>query len=1784
MVSRSASGHARGKKSRHSLTRKNVVLLGCTEDVQCKLPREAAEHKAIGKDAQFCRRLCSQCQVPICRTCRRGLCEYRHRKRVSSIPLALANDNFYGYINELLVKEEVTWLECACSNLVWSTILVYYLEQPYGHLMLEPVEGAQSRTQARGNLFSFSLPWEDIEKRCSEAQQDWSRTSEAVRNAWQLPHEETILATLLNVHIVGGTTDLATHLKGAKMRPAIVLRLIDILRKSGYPGYTADFNSRERVQKRMTQMYTSKYGEDAFIPAKIKEAIEQAHRARLTGTSLILDKNATPAEPANAVSTTEQNLRPISLIAQRSCKSAATAYEEHGNVLAKFQTIEIQTGSTMLDQHLPQYLGFANPFTMPVAVGGYDVYRKERWRRPSATDLDVEAGGRGPLRMQSDYFKSQSQVEAARVELFDLARGMPRRIEGQYRRDWSYVPSLWNLYFREQVNLGVSLAARTKTSSMSTEANVEQDAAMAAAELYEILNSGFYQTQIGKRRKIEGDMTKLRFAENINTKQRQLLADFSFRTRNLSGTQEIRTRIGQICFWGSVVYGNGIFITVSPGERQNYLAIKLSRYRQRDPFISLAKDPAEREWVGIDKPPIVAEEDDTFSLQVPGYDIRRLILARDPLAAVLAFSVQIRKILATILGIRMCSLCPDCSCTAIPCQDAFGSNAEAMGGICGRSDGLCGAVECQKVTGCLHFHFWCFVQRLHQYHSLQEIAKMLEDRLVTAEEFKHFCAHMCCEHYPEELTQKETNTLEKRWPCFHEADESADGSLVSWGSERIGRIPPFIWQDEGEDYTTMNSERLHAEGAAYDVRFKQALKENQKCVQHHIHKKDPLSGKRWIPNACQRKGDARTCKHEFPMIAKLNCKRPLLICRGLAKRKRLNINGSRCMLGSTLGLRNNEWLDGTAPGLCVGLSGSNTDVKLNDRLPILGITHEDGACKKRCIPDCYKKKLRRIRRETRRMQLTFSKINGYFGGYIGKRPKTAGFETKKCVDKMYALRARQKGATQRQQARAVSGRMITDIEMNGIARGAVEGVNLCANLSKNDALCQECIRTFQTVSLDGQRVLHRLALEEEQIKEVSGSVHVPSTRSPQCRSRASQAPVVDIYGYRNLDETPFSHLSIYEFLRYWHAVPLLPPAKDDKTSRTKWTRAGELLNKTGGVNNTHKPVKPGVHYKVVDPTGEDSYFTLPDIAQLSTLRHCWVIERNNRPAVPIIQGLPLPSSNRGKEYNARYTAAFFRPWSLLQQPVNRQDVPHLSLLGVVDKPKVKSKPSTVENNTQESNELIDHDKAIRIYLQNHLVSDHAAQLLRSFLLNTMARNSEGDDVDDEADKSDIDTDVQPLRMNAESLRTILSKQILPTENEKAKPLKSKKTNHEGALNLVNDIWGCEEQEQRRSVRICVGPMHEEKVREHIAARKSQDNPEDAIRPYSGRTLPKATLYPATTDQQIDNWLKDLTRRSMGAPTSEQLPFLHAIADRLKTEAKEELSGNKANSSTDPIFDLLHGVPGCGKSQIIQWIREAFEKYLEWEHGIQFVCIAFQNSMAAHINGSTIHHWTGIPIGDGGMTTKNLYNFSVKCQSLRWVIIDEISMVSALFLGQIENLMSKVARRRSIYRCRPDRSRRPFGGINMLLCGDFFQLKPVRGMSLYGSWDEASSEVEYDGMKLLWGIQNQEAVNRCWNLNKSLRCTDNWFNEFLYRCRNGTLSNRFHQLMHGFPTSMPVTAEEEYVNPKKCDIPRCKCLDLDDTVEAPNGERYLRTWTRQFLDEGPLSAQFGGHNLSPASCK
>ena len=389
--------------------------------------------------------------------------------------------------------------------------------------------------------------------------------------------------------------------------------------------------------------------------------------------------------------------------------------------------------------------------------------------------------------------------------------------------------------------------------------------------------------------------------------------------------------------------------------------------------------------------------------------------------------------------------------------------------------------------------------------------------------------------------------------------------------------------------------------------------------------------------------------------------KPLLICEGLAKKFKLRCSGVRNWMGQMLLLRNEEWVNGTMPGLCVAFSGSNSDVKPNDRLPITEFTHEEACTRRRCL--VRKNKLKRTTRATQRTQ---SVTNGYFGGYIGKRQPGGALATRKCIGKLLTLRANYKSKSRAAQLRATSGRLITDIEVNSTYRGAVEVFYLCRNLHPHDVLFAECIRTFLDRVIDGRPWMYRLEASTmaKVFKDACLQNYVPSARRPNVRTDRAKVNECDAYGYRPLQH-PWKLFSAYEFLRYWRVVPLLSPSyyfNKGVRQRTAWTAEGRKVIQRADYKDGQISLKPSVHYVAVESNSND-YYLFPeepnDIYMI--FRHSWALERNRRPQVVVIEGLKMPSTSRPSVYNGQYCSLFFRPWTFL---AGNGMVPHLSLLGV----------------------------------------------------------------------------------------------------------------------------------------------------------------------------------------------------------------------------------------------------------------------------------------------------------------------------------------------------------------------------------------------------------------------------------------------------------------------------------------------------------------------------------------
>ncbi len=129
--------------------------------------------------------------------------------------------------------------------------------------------------------------------------------------------------------------------------------------------------------------------------------------------------------------------------------------------------------------------------------------------------------------------------------------------------------------------------------------------------------------------------------------------------------------------------------------------------------------------------------------------------------------------------------------------------------------------------------------------------------------------------------------------------------------------------------------------------------------------------------------------------------------------------------------------------------------------------------------------------------------------------------------------------------------------------------------------------------------------------------------------------------------------------------------------------------------------------------------------------------------------------------------------------------------------------------------------------------------------------------------------------------------------------------------------------------------------------------------------------------------------------------------------------------------FLTGEPGSGKTHTI---RE-YVNYLQ-DRGVDPAITASTGIAATHIHGMTIHAWSGIGIRrtltdwDLDQITSNEYVVK-RVNTARVLIIDEISMLSGKTLDMV-NAVCKEVRKNS----------EPFGGLQVVLVGDFFQLPPI----------------------------------------------------------------------------------------------------------------------------------------------
>jgi ATP-dependent exoDNAse (exonuclease V) alpha subunit len=182
--------------------------------------------------------------------------------------------------------------------------------------------------------------------------------------------------------------------------------------------------------------------------------------------------------------------------------------------------------------------------------------------------------------------------------------------------------------------------------------------------------------------------------------------------------------------------------------------------------------------------------------------------------------------------------------------------------------------------------------------------------------------------------------------------------------------------------------------------------------------------------------------------------------------------------------------------------------------------------------------------------------------------------------------------------------------------------------------------------------------------------------------------------------------------------------------------------------------------------------------------------------------------------------------------------------------------------------------------------------------------------------------------------------------------------------------------------------------------------------------------------------------------------------------------------------FITGPAGSGKTHLLN----RYIKYLR-ENNVDVGITASTGIDGTHMGGMTIHAWSGIGIRDK-ITEYDLDDLDSRSYlrkrlgSAKVLIIDEISMLHHFRLDMVEKVMRTLRRNEDF-----------FGGLQVIFCGDYFQLPPVSRTG------EAPSRFAYHS-----NIWRKMDLKVCY-LEEQFRQSDLAFLEILNAIRDNNISEK-----------------------------------------------------------------------------
>ena len=231
------------------------------------------------------------------------------------------------------------------------------------------------------------------------------------------------------------------------------------------------------------------------------------------------------------------------------------------------------------------------------------------------------------------------------------------------------------------------------------------------------------------------------------------------------------------------------------------------------------------------------------------------------------------------------------------------------------------------------------------------------------------------------------------------------------------------------------------------------------------------------------------------------------------------------------------------------------------------------------------------------------------------------------------------------------------------------------------------------------------------------------------------------------------------------------------------------------------------------------------------------------------------------------------------------------------------------------------------------------------------------------------------------------------------------------------------------------PFEQNSDDETNQGRNNENSSEDSNTLKNDAKIGGYSMPPLLSDDEIGENIRVLNKKQ------------RIIFDIVYEWARDYVKMKSLNRSrnVEPIHLFVSGSGGTGKSHLIKTIYQAVSKTLVYHSENpdkpSVLLLGPTGISAVNIGGTTIHSGLGIKPGPKFMGLSDSMRASLrnKLSEVKLIMIDEVSMVS-------NDLFRNINRRlQEIFMCSTEVL---FGGISIILIGDFLQLPPVKGKPIY----------------------------------------------------------------------------------------------------------------------------------------